>query len=352
MPATVSFLVLSAAALACWPAALLLRAFVGRSGRPLPLCFLSLLTGIAGLALAVFALMDAGEIEVDRTKERQAELRHKQKIRDVARKVLKEKAAKIRFAEDAKHEPLDLAGIKKIDQPVIAAATQEVKDRGPRQVGRVLQEPQLNAIRRLARMNLLAAALVAAFVLASLVVHCFQGFAQQVNSTSLLPLAGRTLDHFYPETEPIRYLSALAPDLRAFLVLAARRGEGLLCLCPNAPETGKDLNGLSFGRGLFLRRLPVLSAGNDRLGSCDPLFQAVWDRQAAVFILGGEKLGGWLEALKAFLRGRAAYRHRAPATLNLVWCGSEDDSASHREELAVLCRETNCRLVLAPQAQV
>jgi hypothetical protein len=328
--------------------ALVLRSFLERLPRRVSWRAPALAAAIGAVVCAYFAVRDIGQIQIDRSAERTAAAEEKQRLRAEARRVLKERAAKIRFAEDRPDDHLDVAGIRKVDAPVISAATMEIKE-GPGQRGRVLPEPQVRSAQRLGQLNLAASWLVLVLVLLALAGDYLRAFNQDIALTAPLPLAGRVLDAIFPKGDPLQTLSAGPDALRGALERLARRGESFIYFGPACPLKQPQLPRLVFGRWRAWA-LPVESIGAERLPVADLLFQAAWEGRRALVVDDVAQPAVWLDALMIFLRTHCRARARAPRTVNVIWDGEPEVLEQRRAELAVLCQEANFRLIVTVQS--
>jgi hypothetical protein len=334
------------AAACCWAVALIVRGLAERSRRPVSWLAAALLAAVAALGLGYAAAHRIAAIEIDRSAERKAEVEEKKRLREQARRVIKQRAAKVRFAEDNPDEQLDLAGIKKVDQPVIAAATMEVEEAQGPTAARVLPEPQVWNARRLGELNVVAAWAVLLVILASLAGEYLDAYRRDPLFRWPLPLASRLQDAVLPACASGPPLPPEPERRKELLERLVRRGELFIYIggdCPLQPEgLARWVCGPWKGRPLALKRMT-----DGDLASAEPLLQSVHDGRQALVVDSAGAQEAWLEAVVRFLRVRCRVQARAVRTVNLVWAGAGSIPPALEPELGVLCSEANFRL-LAP----
>ncbi len=287
-------------------------------------------------------------------------------------------APDLQFAEDTEADRLDKAGMTKAQQEDLAGDAPEtgpdlvVIDRSyrnrptearpedakvelkefegirPEQIaagdvdGFALERKRHRAMVRAAWWNAFGARVAGAFLLVMALLDYLLRFNQTRPRLLTLPLAGRWIDDLFgaPKRRTIDCRSIGRGELGRLLLRFVRKGERFIYLGTEAiwrevnPPRGHE----------------VLSTRDALINHAEEL-DALWfgdrcvsmHRDAAAFSF----LRGFAEELRLRADGRAAARR----TINIVWAFDRPLPDALFNEIRFLCRETNCRLLLAgPQS--
>jgi len=367
------------ASAAAWSAAAALLVAGLRPAWRWPCWLTGVSAAVVGLGLALATSQRIRGIEVDRSAEvAQAQAAGAEK----ARERLQSRAARVRFAEDAAADRMDLAGVSEAEQqgayeraveeelakvPAYRARGRQSRsrsepagdapagDRAAEIVESGDPEPTA-AIRRLPESELIVAdrfdranQAIAWSLVTVAVGLCGLEYVRRYNSTSdavwPLPWAGTFLDGLAAK----EHVARLAPDLvPGFLELSVRKGETFIALVPDDPFPDRQA-------------LPRVALGPIRLdlpkrvfsgaelasdpGLAELVFETAWFNRGCFVITGLEEAGPALLQFTMPLVRRGLTRAVAARTLNVVWALPGEPPPQAAEELVHLARRLNVRWV-------
>ena len=366
-------------------AVMVLWAFVERE---IPVVFAALILSIAAFGLGMWNSDHVDDIQLDRRAEIAAARQRQMQARQQELRKLKGKAADIHFAEDGSGDSLDLAGYKPKDANTVRAGSDpnDAGDYAYRQAGKkrrdanqlAPQDPYAKILApeadddrpfgagatllsgadyvlagQLDRINRFAVrcTLVVALLLAG--IEYLRRFNFTFGSILPLPVACRAIDSLWPKTHAVHLRTSAAETVREYLETVVHKGESFLYFAPADPWPGERSS---------LPRWPVRFLGGLRKIAFTPgdpryagefVFESAWYGRYAFVVLADRldaPAGDLLACVIEKLRMRRHTRATAGRSVHLVWHVPDELPRETLDELAWLCRETNCKLVVVSDA--
>lgn len=294
---------------------------------------------LAGLLLAYWNSAQVSRIEVDRTEELNAARARQLHERQAEQDALKRRAAQVRYVEDAKTDPLDLAGIEDgskksvyeraaeeseaaylykqtgkqqrdpgrrgaaTNAPDMSEMVDEAADEAAAHSARVMPHADVIRANRLDRFNLWLARLTLIAVLHWLGWDYVRRFNKTFETVLPLPLAGPWIDGLFPKTRAVLWRNAAPEQVRAYLETVVRKGEAFIDLGAAFPLdtprlTRWHLPGRAIGSALQTAFWPWggrLAIRLPRRSGPSPKLRALGE-QVAALCAGSERLARRLPA--------------------------------------------------------
>jgi len=389
------FGVIGVASVALWLAALLFVVVaVPFRKRTLPL-WLAFALAVAGLGTAWVNTVLVDRIRIDYDAE--AEILRKARA-DAAREAvgsLKDRAAKIQFAEDSPEDQLDLAGVKDPENRYEEALRdtesteylyrQQGKKRRTRQAnadsaaakdavpatgggdnagreglseqiaeegepeGRKMLHAELKVVQYYDKLNMIAARFAFCLTLVLVIVDYLLRFNDLSGAMYPLPIAGAFTDALSRKSHSVMLKPGSTEAVAAFLVNAVRRGENFILFGAGDPWGDAILTRTPVGCWSVHRQTLSATAGN--LDEAF-VFESAWFGRSCFVIedADGSAALPVIDKLVQFLEVRRMARASARRLVNIVWAHRRALPSEAFAELRMLCEEENLRiLVIEPE---
>jgi hypothetical protein len=374
----------------------LLAAGLGRRGRFRAWLAAAVIAALATV-LAVVTSWSVRAIEVDRSAEvLAAEAAGARAVQDKFR----DRAARVRFAEDTAADQADVAGVsaaeeagayeravatelekipayrlggrkersgrKRADDTEPSAAAEvggwgEVPDGGGEDAGavderavRVLPEAELLVVDRFDRLNRWLAWSLLSLTVGLVGCEWVRRFNTAFDVIWPLPLAGTAVDGLLGKQHLVSMPPQACGTVAAWLESITRKGESFLLFAPEDPLA--DVTALPrFALGPVRWQVPVRHFSACQLvadpGLAEIVFESAWFGRASCVIEGPDAAGDLLARFAAIMAGRRHCRARARRTVTIVWLLPCDPPPEPWAEMDRLAAATNVRWVRpAPQS--
>jgi hypothetical protein len=372
------FGIIGISSILAWAAALGLFAWFARRRERTKWYWIAAGLALLGLLTARINSHYVSAIEVDRSADIAAGIERQKQLRAKLASEAGEKAAKIRFAEDAPTEHLDMAGVRDASQldkyEAAALATEEDKydyrRRGKQQravataaatgtaavveapvveakQARTMLEPDVVNANRLDRFNLLFARLAFWLALGLVSFDYLSRFNRTRDHLWPLPISGHYLDNLWPKRLSTWFRSANPETLRDYLENVVRKGENfILCSSVDPWADAAALPRLTLRDWAWWPRWKLVCGKDDQHHDDEFLFEAAWFQRYAVVITDRARAEQALRSFAELLAMRQRTGARARQTVHLVWAEPAPPSAELLDRLLQLCPGANLKLVL------
>lgn len=380
------FGVIGIGSIVLWVVALYMLLRFALSDRRTRAYVIALALAVAALGMAQWNSARVMAIREDTTAEEAAIAAERDRVRAEARAALSDRAASVRFAEDADDDRLDLAGVEdvgkgsiyeqaaagKLDEPAYRTRGKQERDAGsqmrepeagggggadgdeaaeaPEQAVRRMPSRDVHRANRADEANLFMARLALLLALGGVAFDYLCRFNRTFDHLTPLPVAGRVIDAGFPRTHAVYLIASNPRVVPYYLEDVVRKGESFVYFGASDPLRDRPLHRISFGSVKLLPMRKVVYNANDPGYNSEFIFELTWFGRSCAVVVGADDSRALLADLMAALRIRRIPHARARKAVHLVWHGEPALDEPLIEELVFLCREANFKLVIASAA--